>query len=546
MRLLVPLLFAAAHVASGQQLTGIVRDLGSGVPIPGVVVLALDSAAGTSARVISDARGIYRIQIAPSVRLLRFLRIGFSPEERPISMVETARTLEVSMRPLSQLLASVQIRENERCPRRADHDLAFSLWEQASTALLAAIVSREATPPQSIRIIYKRIRSTSDAILDQLVQIDSASATTRPFVAVLSSEDFVRGGFARDSTGMRKYLAPYADALLEDGFIAAHCFRVRSGGPAQPNQVGLVFETPNRARNRVDVDGTIWVDTAARTLVAVEFQYVGLTFVDPRVRPGGEIWFRQMTNGLLISDRWHIRGSGANEQPGRDEFGELPRAATRVMATEYGGELVAAEWPDGSAWAERLGRVVVRAVDSVGRPVTDLELRLRGTNYAATTNDRGVAEIASVLPGPYRAVLSDSLLGRIGLRPSAPFEFTAVRDSVVERLVIVRPAVDNFRDFCANVRANDPRDALLVVRVRAPDGRPVSDVGWEVARATGADWPIVYQGRQGREDGTLDRCLHFRKGDSLRVAVHRDGQAPVIESRVLANDANVMTVTIRD
>jgi len=73
-------------------------------------------------------------------------------------------------------------------------------------------------------VIYKRVRTLDERIAQHFVQIEQTAATTRPFVAVLSSEDFVRGGYSRDSTGARRYLAPYADVLLE-----AHKIRVERG-----------------------------------------------------------------------------------------------------------------------------------------------------------------------------------------------------------------------------------------------------------------------------------------------------------------------------
>jgi hypothetical protein len=281
------------------------------------------------------------------------------------------------------MLAPVEVRANANCPKRADGSSTFALWDQARAALLAAVVAREANPPRSIRIIYKRLRSLDDRVVEQLVQIDSAAVTARPFLAVLSSEDFARGGFARDSSGMRQYLAPYADVLLDDAFMSAHCFRSRDGGTAHPNQVGVVFETARRQRGRIDVDGVVWVDTAARVLVQVEFRYTGVPDAAERARSGGEIWFRQMANGLLIIDRWHIRSSGANERPGHDEFGVIPRAEGPINAIEYGGQVVEASWPDGLSWRAPLGRLVVHGVDAAGRAVKAFQLRLRGTNYAA-------------------------------------------------------------------------------------------------------------------------------------------------------------------
>ena len=535
----------AATTAGAQIARGVVRDSDTGAPVAGVVVLALDSAATVRARSVASGVGEYRVSIQHAVKL-RFVRIGYRPEERVIPAAENGvATVDVTMRALSQMLAPVEVRANANCQRRADAASTFALWDQARAALLAAVVAREANPPRSVRIIYKRLRSLDDRVVEQLVQIDSAAVTTRPFLAVLSSEDFARGGFARDSSGMRQYLAPYADVLLDDAFMSAHCFRSRDGGTAHPNQVGVVFETARRQRGRIDVDGVVWVDTAARVLVQVEFRYTGVPDAAERARSGGEIWFRQMANGLLIIDRWHIRSSGANERPGHDEFGVIPRAEGPINAIEYGGQVVEASWPDGLSWRAPLGRLVVHGVDAAGRAVKAFQLRLRGTNYAARPNERGTAEISGLLPGPYRVVATDTLLGPLGLAPPDPTSVVATRDTVVELRITVPAAIENFRAFCG-IPAPDRDDALLVVRVRTPTGLPVTDAAWEVrrARAPSTDYQPFAHGRHESPDGTLNGCLQLKKGDAVRIAVWREGQPIVIEERVLSSDATAIGIAL--
>ena len=535
-----------ASSAAAQTARGTVRDSESGAAVAGVVVLALDSAAGVRARSVASGAGEYRVSIQRAVRL-RFVRIGFRPEERDVPPAENGvATVDVAMHALSQMLAPVVVHANASCPKRADNDATFALWDQARAALLAAVVAREANPPRTVRIIYKRLRSLDDAIVEQLVQIDSTAVTTRPFLAVLSSEDFARGGFARDSSGMRQYLAPYADVLLDDAFMSAHCFRSHDGGSARPNQIGVVFETARRQRGRIDVDGVVWVDTAARALVEVEFHYVGVSDIATRARSGGEIWFRQMSNGLLIIDRWHIRSAGANERPGRDEFGVIPRDEGPIQAIEYGGQVVEASWPDGLSWRAPLGRLVVHGVDSDGRPTAGFELRLRGTNYSARPNARGVAEVASLLPGPYRAVVADTLLGRLGLAASGPATFVVVRDTTVEQRITVRDALQNVRDFCGG-SGTDSNEALLVVRIRTPEGLPVTDAAWEVrrTRAPSRNYDEAFaHARHPSSDGTLLGCLRMRKGDAVRIAVWREGQPIVIREHVLTDDATVVGIVL--
>ena len=59
------------------------------------------------------------------------------------------------------------------------------------------------------------------------------------------------------------------------------------------------------------------------------------------------------------------------------------------------------------------------------------EVRLRGTNYGARADERGVAVLRDLLPGPYRAVVTTK--GEVGYVTLLTFDFVAQRDSVVER-----------------------------------------------------------------------------------------------------------------
>jgi len=295
------------------------------------------------------------------------------------------------------------------------------------------------------------------------------------------------------------------------------------------------------------VDGVVWVDTAARVLVEVEFRYVGVPDAAVRARAGGEIWFRQMSNGLLIIDRWHIRSTGAAERPGHDEFGAIPRADGPITAIEYGGQVVEAAWPDGLAWHAPLGRLVVHGVDEAGHTLKkgSFELRLRGTNYTSLANEHGAAELSNLLPGPYRAVAVDTLLGHIGLAPPEPTPLVVEPDSVIVQRIMVRDPIQNFRAFCGDA-PTERDDALLVVRVRTPAGLPVNDAAWEVRRAHAPshDYQPFARGRHPSPDGTLNGCLQLKKGDAVRIAVWREGQPIVIEERMLTGDATAIGIAL--
>jgi len=119
------------------------------------------------------------------------------------------------------------------------------------------------------------------------------------------------------------------------------------------------------------------------------------------------------------------------------------------------------------------------------------------------------------------------------------------RDSAVERRVTVRDAVQNLREFCGG--GGDGEEALLVVRVRTPEGLPVTDAAWEVrrTRAPSRDYTEeVAHARHPSPDGTLLGCLRLKRGDAVRIAVWREGQPIIIREQVLTGGAAAVGIVL--
>src|SRR5262245_3978179 len=148
-------LLLGSSTAGAQQLRGVVRDSASQTPLPGVVLLLLDTSGRVSARSITSEDGGYLISLTPSIQRLRILRIGFRPRELAIpEMVDGSARLDVSMAAIPTLLTGVTVIDQPNCPRRPDRAAAFALWEQTKAALLATVVAREAAPATVLRLHY--------------------------------------------------------------------------------------------------------------------------------------------------------------------------------------------------------------------------------------------------------------------------------------------------------------------------------------------------------------------------------------------------------
>jgi hypothetical protein len=131
-------LFGLSQAASAQGLRGTVLDSASRRPIPGAVLLLLDSEGQQRARNITNERGEYRVALPFDASRLRVLRLGFRPRDFSIpASTGGVVQLDVLLAAIPRLLEPVVTLANPLCPRRSDHEAAFALWQQARTGLLA-------------------------------------------------------------------------------------------------------------------------------------------------------------------------------------------------------------------------------------------------------------------------------------------------------------------------------------------------------------------------------------------------------------------------
>jgi hypothetical protein len=459
------------------NLSGTVRDSVTSRPIAGAVVMLLDSSRTVLVRNITDERGLYRVSTTASARYLRVVRIGFQPRELGINgRAGGAQSLDVTMVQFSTALAPVRVAEKTRCPRRPDAAAAAALWEQARAGLLATVVAREANPAGIYRFAFERTFDVgSDRITRFLVFADSAAAAVKSFTAVSSAQRFVETGFSKDSADIQLLFAPDADVLLDDAFGAGYCFRLARQVGTRPHEVGLSFSPAEREHGRVDIDGTLWLDTAARALTDIEYGYVGLPKTTDVFHPGGLISFRSMANGTALIDRWKIRRVDTEQDTIRD--GSNVGVRYLHYATENGGELARAVWPDGQSWRASLGSIEVHALSSGGKPVSGALLALAGTTYRATTDSAGHASIHELIPGPYALDLIDPRLARLGLSIPTGLEFVAGRDSVIHANAKIQTAEEYIFGKCFAKGHYSVCDNWVLVagRVVASDDKPIDN-----------------------------------------------------------------------
>ncbi|HEY9230293.1 MAG TPA: carboxypeptidase-like regulatory domain-containing protein [Gemmatimonadaceae bacterium] len=534
--------------AHAQVLRGTVTDSASRRPISSAVLTLLDSSGTVLGRNITNERGEYAIALSSAIQRVRVQRIGYRPRDVRISQEALdAERLDVAMVTIPTFLEPVRVTAMA-CGRRSDQGSAMALLEQARAGLLSTVVAREKKPASLVLLAYDRaMEGTSDRADRQTVRIDSSYTRVVSFNAVHKAFDFVQQGFMEQREGEQIFFAPDADVLLDDRFADGYCFRVMEPNRSRPNQVGLGFAPAKAGRNRVDIDGALWIDTVARTLRDIEFRYTGLDGRILAFEPGGQLSFAEMPNGLVLIDRWMLRLVATHVETIPGGLG-IQRIALSLHET--GGELAHARWSDGTVWNATLGKLDLLMLTRDGRVAPGLTVALPGTPYRATSDAAGRLLIADLVPGPYSLVVEDSSLRAIDLTIPTDLWFMSKRDSLAFS-VKTRNADQYVVDRCLGERRyryGGPSDTIRVLaRVMDADGEPVGDIRWRLLQNRSPEedvsrWPVIRDGAFSGSDGIIAACSPMLRPDAtIALELMYDGASQMIRRR-LTERVNVIRV----
>jgi hypothetical protein len=529
---------ALSRVVGAQELRGTVREVGTKGAVSGAVLLLLDSVGVTRARNITDEHGAYRIAAAAWMRRMRVVRIGFRPREIDLPPIGTGViTVDVEMTTIPVLLEPVRVKTGARCSRRPDRLAALSLLEQARAGLLATVVAREARPAEIVRIHFSsRLRGPRDSIISMSVQADSTDTSHVSFVAPRSAADFVQSGFALQNGTSATFEGPDAETLLDDDFRDGYCFQLRDAEASRANQVGLGFVAADMRRGRIDIDGTLWVDTVARRLVDIQYMYTGLPRALEAIHPGGEIHFRELPNGVVIVDRWSLRLPEVPMDSARPARSRAP-SPTTVFAQATGGVIASAHWPGGLQWDASLGLVRASVINPSGRPAVGQELTLANTTYRGITDSAGVAIIGQLLPGPYAAVVREAQLDpiQIAIRTTT---FVHITGNDTIDVQVRAPSVEEYvksRCETGSIKTGQPVDYLIIGRVFDQSDKPVSSAVWSLVREA-QDFKDSFHGTTG-SDGIFQFCgSSYHDGDPVTIEARRSANDPPFVARFNLRD----------
>jgi len=531
-----------------QGLRGTVREAVSGVPIPGAIVALVDATGNTVVRGLTDRQGAFRVPVGRVAERLRVVRIGYRPFDVPFTApTGVDATFDVRLEMLPSLLTPITVRANPDCPRRADTERAFGLWEQARSVLLATVVAREASPAEKRRVRYEQVFSTGRRVelLRHAVRVGTESDSLGSFFAARSAGEFATQGFVEMHAGARMFYGPDAEVLLDDEFLLSYCLRLARPDRARADLAGLEFAPVKARRGIVDIDGVIWIDTVARSLREITFRYLDLGRDTERFRPGGSISFLEMSNGVVLIDRWEFRLVGPEVTMNRGSMGRVLSTQRYVDLT--GGELARAAWPDGTVCRAPLGTLRGSLVHRDGRPAAGVSIALDDTEYEATTDTTGRFVITDLVPGPYVLILPEPRIAALGLRIPLDVRFTAVRDSTQYASLAVPTLEEYVADRCEASRQLFATDSTFVLgRIFRDDSASVE--GMRVSFAVLADegeWRAIPAYFLVGPSGVFQSCnTVYVPGSVVRVTVREKGGRTTEVEHSITSRMSVVRVDI--
>jgi hypothetical protein len=528
--------------AGAQRLTGIVRDTTSHASLSGAVVSVLDAQRESLARTITDASGRYSLDVPASATELRIVRIGFQPRTLALPASRApSQALDITMTKVPTLLSTVMVNDDRMCSSDRDRPAALSLWEQARSGLLASIVAREAKPATATIISYERwIDLTRTRVLRQTAR-KQTGRTTRPFVTPTQPRVLAQRGYLEKISGEYNYNAPDADVLLDESFAETHCFSVRNEDSAHVGAIGVAFE-PTRGRDRiVDVRGTLWLEAAVPALRSVEFSFVGGEAATVLGNAAGIIHFRTMANGVVFVDEWftrtpvmvQTRDPGRQMRIGRSVTSGSDVVDTRAgkQASETGGVVTNAAWPDGERWESPLkplsGTVTARGTNT---PLRGALVAIDATGDTVLTDERGRWAIFPVFPGRYEVIAADTSYSAF-ISARATKTDVDVTPAVQKDVRLELPSrTESLRNLCGDANVPGPTSTLLGRVVdsagsnRLPRGIRIS--GTWLARTTQMNGQLTWnnegEAQEADDKGRFSFC-NVPRQKTLHLALGRLG-----------------------
>lgn len=550
------LLAGVAGAAHAQSVRGAVTRDGAGVE--GAVLLLVDSLGRVVGRSASRESGAFTISTErPGRYSLRVLRIGFAPTVAgPVQLAPGATaTLDVPLTGKAVRIAELRVVDRAPCQVRPDSDaVAFRLWDQARTALLAtALTQREPfnmrTTTYERRFDVRGEHMTADSTLVRTVP------SVRPFVSLPADSLASSGYVVRDGPHGLIFWAPDADVLLSESFASTHCLRperAATDSAASSRWVGIAFLPSGAPRQGADIEGVLWLDAETAELRQLDYRYVNLpdyARLADRMHAGGRVEFLRLPTGAWIVPRWSIRTPLAGAPVQRKPTAVVPGMIRNVAPNEpelmgiqiSGGDVSQVARGGRTIWERGRVGFRVRVMDATrGAGVPGAVLTLDDAADSATTGADGVALFPRVVPGSHHLGVRTATMIALGARSITAG--VTVPDDQTTPLPVQAPSDRAMLASVCGERVAARHESLLRGSLRTT-ALPVPDTRVE------ASWQATYASLGGGEPIRVPRRLTATtnaRGEFVMCGVPRGLTVSLRALRGRASDAptNVMIPSV--
>lgn len=539
-------LVTAAASAISQVVRGSVRSRATDASIPGTVLVLLDSAGETAARVLADEHGGFALYAPiPGRYRLHAARIGFRPLTSDAFTLLGDTTVTIGMVDIPLDLPAMTTRERTQCSVRPDSGLAIAaLWEDAKTALLATAITREGPRYRFDLVDHTRVYDFGTRELLDVDLTESSLYATRSWASI-PPEQLRRDGYVFETRDSTAFVAPDIETLLSDYFVSTHCFRIGTGFNEADSLIPVEFD-PAAKTKHVEVRGTLWIDRRSHDLRSLDFRYVNLGRASPGADSvgGGHVGFAHLATGGWIMTDWTIRVPVAHVASEQGPPIGLRRAGGPIILVHRhpvvdelrvsGGTLRGVFRDDSLVWSRATRSVRVRVTNGStnGTPASQAAVFLVGSERPfALTDTAGTATIDDLLPGAYLVEVATRELDVLGwARTRARIDADSTAPSVAA--IRVASPLEAARAVCLDDAKSLNADTGVIIGNVSRGTTPVAGrsviVSW-IGDPAGAHSPgsiITRTVRTLASDGRFLAC-GVPRNRPIEIHVAGDDAAPI-------------------
>ncbi len=523
-----------APPAAAQQISGTVRETDGGRPIGGGFVSLLNSAGEAVEADFTAADGIFSFRApGPGRYRIRVERIGYANWVTEPYEVRVGQplTIAVEVPPDPVRLGDLRVEVTGSCLDDPSEGAALAtVWEEARKALETAVW---AEGRGELTFTLREYQRTLDP--RHLTTLEAESRTRRhvrlPPFRSLPARRLTTSGYAVVNADSAVYYAPDATVLLSSEFRDTQCFGLERAEVDGEPMLGITFR-PQRRRDVIDIEGTLWLDEQSAELRRVQIRYrnVPMPRNAQRRHIGADLTFDRLPDGPFYVRDWWVRFPIGSRST-RFRAGLSARPDPVLVAYRQAGGTVTDAFAGGVAFEVGEGAVTGVLRDSVsGGPLAGAEIVVRDWNdaaaflprpraadvpFSAVTDEAGGFQVAGLPDGVYALGVDHPKLQAAGVRLNEAR--VVVEDGTSDPLELWTPSSDAlFARVCPGSSPYGSAGAVVGFARDADTGLPVPDIEVEVvwrvrrlqgtARAVAVSEQSEYAGGESDERGRFAVC----------------------------------------